>query len=59
MKHTLALVLMVFGIVGCATTPTTYDSDNMNLCDFNDISIKKFIEIRRNTLNEELSAAGF
>jgi len=25
----------------------------------NDISIKKFIEIRRNTLNEELSAAGF
>jgi len=31
----------------------------MDLCDFNDISIKKFIEIRRNTLNDELSAAGF
>ena len=35
------------------------DSENMDLCDFNDISIKKFLEIRRNTLNEELSAAGF
>ena len=28
MKHTLALVLMVLGIVGCATTPTTYDSES-------------------------------
>ena len=35
------------------------DSESMNLCDFNNISIKKFIKIRRNTLNEELSAAGF
>jgi hypothetical protein len=35
------------------------DSDDYNLCDINDISIKKFIEIRRNTLNEELTAAGF
>jgi hypothetical protein len=39
--------------------PSAIDSDSMNLCDFNDISIKKFIEIRRNTLNDELSAAGF
>ena len=35
------------------------DSDDYNLCNINDISIKKFIEIRRNTLNEELTAAGF
>ena len=35
------------------------DSDNYDLCDVNDISIKKFIEIRRNTLNEELNIVGF
>ena len=35
------------------------DSDNYDLCDANDISIKKFIEIRRNILNEELTSAGF
>lgn len=46
---------------GCqhSYNPSAIDSDSMNLCDFNDISIKKFIEIRRNTLNDELSAAGF
>ena len=35
------------------------DSDNYDLCDVNDISIKKFIEIRSTTLNEELNIVGF
>ena len=35
------------------------DADNIFLCDLNDISIKKFIEIRKSTLNQELNAAGF
>ena len=32
MKHTLALVLMVFGIVGCATVESVTKLTDMELC---------------------------
>jgi hypothetical protein len=40
--------------------PAAIDADaGASLCDFNDISIKRFIELRKTALNEELTNNGF
>ena len=47
---------------GCKVTynPQAIDAvDSTNLCDEKDISISKFIELRIEALNEELSNKGF